>query len=44
MPHLEDGILTDSEMKKNMAKGKVVNLIEKDGSIAVWLLKEIKNR
>lgn len=44
MPHLEDGILTDSEMKKNMEKGKVVNLIEKDGSIAVWLLKEIKNR
>lgn len=44
VPHLEDGILTDSEMKKNMSKGKVVNLIDKDGSIAVWLPEGVKSR
>ena len=37
VPHLEDGLLTNSEMKKNILKGKVVNLIEKDGTIAVGL-------
>ena len=44
VPHLEDGILTDSEMKKSILKGKVVNLSEKDGSIVVELFKAVQSR